>query len=198
MSSLSGILSLHDAFNTETWKSLNPNQLTLGDVKDKDLTRYFQSYTQPILYGGIKLMLQTPAVPILGLAYHHYSAGAAVRMTVSPWLRQQFNIIDAFVKDAVTIPTALLEKWGNRPYSYKPLCQDKDLFMIMSPTCRLTQDTEDGVVELSMNSYPALSEGWMSLTLDFDQVYISWHRSSCLYSVNYRVTHIHFKPKSLN
>ena len=196
MTSLSGILSLHDAFNTETWPSLNPNQLTLGDVKDKDLTRYFQSYTQPILYGDIKLVLQTPAVPILGLVYHHYSAGAAVRMTVSPWLRQQFNMIDAFVKDAVTIPTPLLKKWGKHPYSYKPICQDKDLFMIMSPTCRLTQDTEDGVVELSMNSYPVLSEGWMSLTLDFEHVYIGWHRSSCLYSVNYRVTHIHFKPKN--
>ena len=125
MSSLSGILSLHDAFNTETCTlpSLNPRQLTLGDIKDKDLSRYYQSYTQAILYGGIKLVLQTPAVPMLGLAYHHYSVGDAVRMTASAWLRQQFNIIDTFVKDE--FPTTLLKKWDDRDYSYKSLCQAK-------------------------------------------------------------------------
>ena len=96
MSSLSGILSLHDAFNTETttFPSLNPHHLTLDIMK----TRKKGTYTQPILYDGIKLVLQTPAVSMSGLSYHKYPAGDAVHMTISPWLRQQFNIIDQFVR----------------------------------------------------------------------------------------------------
>ena len=88
MSSLSGILSLHDAFNTETltFPSLNPQHLTLGDIEECDIKTYFPSYTQPILYDGIPLVLQTPAVLMPCLTYHHHSAGDAVFMTVSPWL----------------------------------------------------------------------------------------------------------------
>ena len=200
MSSLSGILSLQDAFNTETitFPSLNPQHLTLGNIKERDSKTYFPSYIQPILYDGIKLVLQTPAVLMPGLTYHHYSAGDAVLMTVSSWLRQQFNIIDQFVRDAVTIPQGLLFKWPYRGYSYKPICQDVNLYLIMNSSCSITQETEEGVVELSPTSRPSLSEGFFSLKLEFEHVYIGWHNYGCLYSVNFRVAHIHFKPKTLN
>ena len=197
MSLLSGILSLHDAFNTETltFPSLNPQHLELGDIEELNSKSYFPSYTQPILYNGMPLVLQTPAIHMSGLTYHHYSAGDAVFMTASPWLRQQFDIIDDFVRDAATIPSALLTKWPYRGYSYKPICQDENLYLIMSPSCRITQETEEGVVDLSTTSRPSLSEGFYSLTLTFQHVYMGWHHSGRLYSVNFRVDRIHFKPK---
>ena len=56
------------------------------------------------------LVLQTPAVELPCLTCHQYSAGDVILVSVSPWLRQQFNIIDDFVRDAVMIPQDLLFK----------------------------------------------------------------------------------------
>ena len=198
MSSLSGILSLDDAFNMDTFPSLNPDKLELGIVKELNSKTYFPSYHQPILYDGIKLVLQTPAVEMPGLTYKHYAAGEAILVSVSQWLRQQCNIIDDFVRDNVVIPDALLAKWPYNSYAYKPICKDDLLYLIMSKSCSMTQDTKDGMIELSTASRPPLSEGLYSLTLAFDHVYMGWHRYNCLYSINFRITHIHFKPKTLN
>ena len=197
MSSLNGILSLHDAFTMATFPSLNPDKLELGTVKNLNSKTYFPSYYQPILYDGVTLVLQTPAVEMPCLTYQHYSAGDAILVSVSNWLRQQFNIIDDFVRDAVTIPQDLLSKWPYRSYSYKHICQDDLLYLIMSKSCSITQDTDDGLIECSPASHPPLSEGLYSLTLSFEHVYIGWHRYNCLYSTNFRITHIHFKPKTL-
>ena len=196
MSSLSGILSVQDAFTMETFPSLNSDKLGLGTVKQFDSKAYFPSYRQPILYDNVKLVLQTPAVEMPCLTYHHYSAGEAILVSVSKWLRQQFNIIDDFVRDAVTIPQDLLSKWPYNSYAYKPICQDDLLYLIMSKTCSITQETNDGLIELSPASRPPLSEGLYSLTLSFEHVYLGWHRYNCLYSCNFRITHIHFKPKT--
>ena len=194
MSSLSGILSVHDAFATEeTFPSLNPHKLALGDVEERRIKSYFPSYYQPILYDGIKLVLQTPAVEISGLVYHHYSTGDAILIPVSSWLRQQFNIIDDFIRETVVIPPKLLLKRRKRPSYYKPICRDDPLYLIMSPSCCMTQD--DDMTDIPMKIRPALSEGLCSLTLTFEHVYIGLHHQGYLYSTNFRVTHIHFKPK---
>ena len=197
MASLSGILSLDDAFNMETtFSSLNPHKLELGDIEESRNKTFFPSYYQPILYGGVKLVLQTPAVDMSGLAYHTYLAGDAILIPISNWLRQQFNILDDFVRDTVVIPNALLEKWPYNNYSYKPICKDNPIYLIMNKSCCITQETQDDTTELLALTHPPLSEGQYSLTLEFDHVYIGWHRHKCLYSINFRVSHIHFK--SLN
>ena len=198
MSSLSGILSFDDAFNTDAFPSLNPQKLELGTIERSRVNTYFPSYYQPILYDGIKLVLQTPAVEMPCLTYHRYSAGDAILVSVSKWLRQQFNIIDDFVRDNVVIPDALSSKMGYRDYGYKPICKDDLLYLIMSKSCSISQDTKDSVIELSTAERPPLSEGLYSLTLTFEHVYLGWHRYDCLYSTNFRITHIHFKPKTLN
>ena len=197
MSSLSGLVSLQDAFTMETFPSLNPDHLELGPAKQRDSKAYFPHYHQPIFYGGIPLVLQTPAVEMPGLTYRHYAAGEAILMAVSPWLRQQFNIIDAFVREAVTIPHDLLSKWPYRSYSYKPICQDDLVYLILHKSCTITQDTDDGRIDCSPASRPPLSEGLYSLTLSIDYVYLGWHRHNCLYSTHFRITHIHFQPKTL-
>ena len=199
MASLSGILSLDDAFNMEaTFPSLNPHKLALGDMEESRVKTYFPSYYQPILYDGMKLVLQTPAVDMSGLVYHTYATGDAILIPISKWLRQQFNILDDFVHDTVVIPTALLEKWPYNSYSYKPICKDNPIYLIMNKSCFITQETQDGTTELFSMTQPPLSEGQYSLTLEFEHVYIGWHKHNCLYSINFRVSHIHFKPKTLN
>ena len=199
MSSLSGILSLHDAFHTETmaFPSINPKQLELGAIEESSVKTYFRSYYQPILYGGMKLVLQAPSVEISSLTYHKYSAGDAVLMPISKWLRQQFNIIDDFVRDNVTIPDKLLAKWPYNNFSYKRIFEGDSIYLIMDKSCRITQDTDDGIIELSSAARPQLNEGYCSITIEFPHVYIGWHHNHHLYSTNFRITHVHFKPKSL-
>ena len=98
------------------------------------------------------------------------------------------------MRDAVTITQALLFGWFDRDYFYKPIFKGDTIYLIMNTSCRIIQETEEGVVELSSTSRPSLSEGLYSLTLEFDHVYIGGHYNGYLYSVNFRVSHIHFKP----
>ena len=103
MSSLSGIITLHEAMNMNerTIPSLNPQQLELGKLEGSNSKTYFPSYYQPITYGGLKLVIQTPAIEIASLVYRRYPVGYAVLFPISKWLRQQFSIIDKFVHASV-------------------------------------------------------------------------------------------------
>ena len=200
MSSLSGLLSLNDTFNTESmsFASLNPQKVELGLTEESHVRHSLPSYYQPILYEGIKLVLQTPAVHMSCLTYKHYSAGEAIYVPISPWLRQQFDIIDDYVRDHVIIPDALLAKWPYGDHRFKAIWESHHLYLIINESCYITQDTKDGVIELPTTSQPTLGEGVYSLTLEFPHVYIGWHDNDAVYSVNYRVSHIHFRPKTLN
>ena len=200
MSSLSGLLSLNDALNTESpsFPSLNPQKLELGPMEESHVRHSLPSYYQPILYDGNKLVLQTPAVHMSCLTYKHYSAGEAIYVPISPWLRQQFDIIDDYVRDHVTIPDDILAKWPYGNHRFKAIWESHHLNLIMNESCCITQDTKDGVIELSTTSRPTLGEGVYSLTLEFPHVYIGWHDNDVVYSVNYRVNHIHFRHKTLN
>ena len=113
---MSGILSLSEAMNADlkTFPSLNRQHLTLGAIEQKIGKRYYQS----ILYGGQTLRLQTPAVHMASLTYDRYYSGVAVLISMSKWLRQQFDILDDFVRDTAVIPDALNSKTD---HMYKPM-----------------------------------------------------------------------------
>ena len=198
MSSFSGILSLDDVFNGEakTLPSLNPQKLELGTIEQKQLKTYVPTYYQPIFYSGEKLILQTPAVHMLRLSYHTYSVGDAILVPISKWLRQQFRIIDSFLCDAVVVPDPLLAKCPNQINPYKSIQHGEKIYLIMKDTCFITQETEDGIVRLPALSLPPMSEGLYSFTIEFTHVYFGRHNYNALYSVNYRITDIHFKPKT--
>ena len=85
MSSLSGIITLHEAMNTNerTIPSLNPQQLELGKLEESNSKTYFPSYYQPISYGGLKLVIQTPAIEMASLVYRRYPVGDAVLFPIS-------------------------------------------------------------------------------------------------------------------
>ena len=190
------IILLHDAMNVNegTMPSLVPQQLEFGKLETSNSKSYFPSYDQPILYGGLKLVIQTPAIKMDSLVYHRYPVGDAVLLPISKWLRQQFNIIDKFVQDSVVIPQDLLSKWPYHAYSYKPILEDDNMFLIMKESYVITQETENDIIDLSSDCYPTLGEGIYSFAIEFDKVHIGWHNRGRLYSINYRVTHIHYKP----
>ena len=196
MASLSGIISLQEAMNGDTLSipSINRQQLELGPIVE--YTPRHKCHYQPISYGGQKLRIQTPAVKMTSLIYHTYSCGDAILISISKWLRQQFNILDEFVRTTFTIPKKLKCEFLNTDHLYKPIQDGENIYLIMDETCTMTQDTEDGIVEITPKSRPSFGEGHYSLAIEFSHVYIGYHYLGHLYSVNYRVKHVHFKPLS--
>lgn len=194
MVSLSGIISLQEAMNADTiaLPSLNRQQLQLGNIEESETCR--KSYYQPILYDGQKLRIQTPAVHMASLTYNKYSSGVAVLISISTWLRQQFKILDEFVRDNVIVPETLKSDivFGQR--LYKSIQHGENIYLILDKSCTMTQESEDGIIDLTPQSQPSLGEGYYSFAIEFQHVYFGYHYYGYLYSINYRIKHIHFKP----
>ena len=161
-----------------TVPSLNRQHLELGTMEAKAGQRYYQ----PIRYHGQTLRLQTPAVFMSSLIYDTYTSGQAVLVKTSPWLRQQLDILDDFVRETVVIPEALKPE-TRQPY--KPIQQGKSIYLILDEACTMT--TESGV---------PTGKGFYSFAIEFTHVYFGFHYHGYQCSVNYCIKHIHFKPEA--
>ena len=184
---MSGLLSLHEAMNAnlQTFPSLNPQHLELGVIEQKLGQRYYQS----ILYRGQTLRLQTPAVHLTSLTYDYYYSGVAILIPISNWVRQQFDILDDFVRDKAVVPDTLIT---NTDHMYKPLQSGKEIYLLLDDACTITRETNDDIIDLI--TPPLLEEGSYSFAIDFSHVYYGYHMHGYKYSLNYRIKHIHFKP----
>ena len=177
---MSGILTLDEAMRADlmTIPSLNPQHLELGTLEAKAAPRYYQ----PIRYHGQTLRLQTPAVYMPALIYDYYTSGEAVLVQTTPWLRQQLDIVDAFVRETAVIPEALKSE-TRQPY--KPIQQGKHIYVIVDDACTMT--TESNI---------PMGPGFYSFAIEFMYVYYGFHYYDYQCSVNYRIKHIHFQPET--
>ena len=177
--------------------SINPEELTLDQIKEyipkHPVSDHLPRYEQPILYGGCKLSLQAPAVELTSLMYKTYAFGDSVIVPVTPWLRSHLNLIETFVTSFVTVPQQLMLQWPHKLLNYyKPIYEGKNLAITLSKWCRFTQ-TVNGKTS-SVQPLSQLGPGRYSFVIDVPHVYIGPHKSGHLYSLNFRVSHIHFEP----
>ena len=183
---MSGILTLSEAMNADlaTIPSLNPQHLELG-VRQQN---FGLRYHQPIHYHGQTLRIQTPAVSMTGLEYNRYACGVAVLITISPWLRQQFDILDDFVRKNLSLASHSF---------YKPLQCGQHIYLILDDTCAITQETDKHKMEVCHRSRPRFGKGHYSFAIEFTHVYHGQHLFGYTCSLNYRIKHVHFKPEPL-
>ena len=169
-----------------TIPSLNPQHLELG-IKEQKLG---MRYHQPIRYHDQILRIQTPAVYMSSLSYNTYSCGVAVLINMSSWLRQQFNILDDFVRDSIALPY-------KSDHFYKPLQSGQHIYLILDEACVFTQETDKHKMEVYHQSRPRFGKGHYSFTIEFTHVYYGHHLFGYTCSLNYRIKHVHFKPEPL-
>ena len=205
MNILKGILSLQEAMNSETLTapSINPHQLELLPVEPHypkaAVSDNLPRYTQRILYGGCKLMIQVPAVKLQSLLYKANIAGESVIVPVENWLRHQFSILDIFISENVTVPPELRRHSAVPDENlYKDIYNGKNLCMKLGRFCRFTQMVGDQLVDIPCIPRPNFGVGRYSFSIEIPYVYIGPHKSGALYSLTMMVTRIHFEPQPPN
>ena len=195
---LNGILSLQETMENLTTNCINPDQLQLEAMKERILKNpvsdHLPRYEQPILYAGCRLSITTPAIELSSLVLKTYAFGDSVVFPVSAWLRMQLNILETFVARSVNVPQQLLLQWSHKlNHYYKPIYDGKYLSLSLSKWCRFTQSVNGQTIALPSFPRPNLGMGRYSITLDVPHVYIGPHKSGHLYSINFRVSHIHYE-----
>ena len=186
---MSGLLSLQEAMNADlmTFPSLNPHHLELGGIE------YMLSHCafQGITYQGESLLLQTPAIHMSSLKYDRIDSQSVALISVSPWLRQQFDILEDLVRETIANPNN--SAW-RRDRVYKPLPSGNEIYIILTNPFRVTQETNNGII--NKPRFQDLGEGTYSFVIDFSHVYFADHNdgSGHYCSLYYRLKHIHFKP----
>ena len=204
MSALSGIFSLQEAMNTTAtaaYSSINPTKLHLGELKSLQQVRnaadhLYPKFHQPLLYDGTKLCLQTPAVHLDKLYYNKHQIGYSLYVPVTPWLRQQLSLIDAYVDKNVTINSELLQAWPEKRLSYyKPFYHGEKLYMLLGNYCKFTEATSESDYKIIQSPpLPDLGSGLYSFHIEIPQVYIGPHKDGNLISVNLRIVRVHYQP----
>ena len=195
---LNGTLFFQETMEALTTNSINPEQLKLEPVKERiprnPVSDQLPRYEQPILYGGCKLSITTPAMEMSSLTQKTYAFGDCVVIPVSTWFRAQLDILETFVARSVNVPEQLLLQWShNMNHYYKPIYDGKYLSLSLSKWCRFTQNVNGQTIALPSFPRPNLGMGRYSITLDVPHVYIGPHKSGHLYSINFRVSHIHYE-----
>ena len=92
----------------------------------------------------------------------------------------------------VTIPQQLMLQWPHKLLNYyKPIYEGKNLAITLSKWCRFTQTVNGKTTSVPPLSH--LGPGRYSFVIDVPHVYIGPHKSGHLYSLNFRVSHVHFE-----
>ena len=179
---MNGLLTLDEAMNADdlSFPSLNPQRLELGIMKQKRVHRFYQS----LLYNGQTLCLQTPAVYMSSLKFGFIRSYTSIRITNSPWLSQQFNILNDFVRETAIVPDDL------QPNFYNPLPRGRELNLCLDKSCRIMQDTKDDIIELPPETQ--LGSGKYTFVIKIKHVYFCY-----IYFLTYCISHIYFKADSL-
>ena len=114
---------------------------------------------------------------------------------IAPWVREQLNIIEAFVRDHVMIPNELLSNWPYQGESlYKPMHDGRNMFMPVGLKCVYTTDLGCNTTSFPTYRRPQFGAGRYIFTFEVPHVYIGPHKSGHLYSLNFRVSRIHYEP----
>ena len=111
--------------------------------------------------------------------------GESVIIPVSAWLRLQFDLLEAFVANAVTVPQQLLLQWPHKLSNYyKPIYDGKFISVSLSRWCRFSQVVNGHTMAMPSQPRPNFGMGRYSFTIDVPHVYIGPHKSGHLYSIN--------------
>ena len=185
--------------SSTTTHNMNLDQLALGPIKERipknPVSDNLPRYEQEILYDGRKLSIQIPPVELYSIVYKNFIFGDSVVIPVSPWLRSMFNLLDTFVSNAVTVPQQLLLQAPQLVHPcYKPIYNGSYISIALSKWCRFTQTVNGCTTSVPSNPLPTLGMGRYSFTLDVCHVYMGPHKSGHLYSINFRIAHVHFEP----
>ena len=188
--------------DVSTLPHIHAAQLALGQpMETKPKVRKADNlprYHQDITYGGSPVVIKTPPVELNKIILSKIGNCESVLVPIAPWVREQLNIIEAFVRDHVMIPNELLSNWPYQGESlYKPMHDGRNMFMPVGLKCVYTTDLGCNTTSFPTYRRPQFGAGRYIFTFEVPHVYIGPHKDGFLYSVNFRVKCIQYDPRDI-
>ena len=177
------------SLNMEHLEISQPEKLSMKIPVSDNIPRYKLTLS----YQGCKLVIQTPAVEQEGTFYKDNIVGESIILPVSSWLRHQFNILDLFALEVVTVPDDLRRHWQAKENMYKAIYNGKNICVKLSQFCRFTQTVDGQVVDVPCNPRPRFGHGRYSYTLEIPSFYMGPHKAGEMYSLTMFINRVHFE-----
>ena len=178
--------------------SINSSKLQLTPAsKLKASTEDCAQYKQEIFYDGERLTLSSPPFYTNSLMIVKNEKRRYLILSIVPWLRQQFNILDTYVKDKVELPEDLAKSCQLPTSDYhKPLWSGSDMHITVSKWCKILQHSDVGHGEyMEVGEDVKLGSGMYIINIEIPYVYIGKHKSDDkLFSLSLRISQILYQP----
>ena len=184
-----------------TTPTIDAAQLALGQIKEtkpKVRADNLPRYHQDITYFSRPIVIKTPPIEVNNPILNKIGNSESVLVPISSWVREQLNIIEAFVRDHVVIPNELISQWPYRGDSfYKPIHDGRNMFMQIGLRCCYTTDLGCNTTSFPTYRRPTFGPGRYIFTFEVPHIYIGPHKDGFLYSVNFRVKCIQYDPRDI-
>lgn len=194
---------MNAATMTETVPSLNSDEIQLKDATPGNKVipvlpdqPAYPRYNQRIEYNGSRLILQTPPMLMDGLECRPSCVGGySLLIPISLWTRQQFDIIEEYIRKTVKVPSDLLQMWPDKRLDYyKSLYRGNNMYINLGRFYKVTKAKTLSIVEsVPSQPLPDFGKGLYSFQIEIPQVYIGPHKDGHLFSINMRIVRMHFQ-----
>ena len=173
-----------------TQNSLLASNLALDAPSKYEVQNKPTHYRQYVRYCNTRLQLLTPSFQCEGLKLKGEESDYAVLLPVTPWLREQLDIIEKFVQENANVPDMPLDS----KCVYKPLWRGNMMYVRVSNWCNvLLQNPTTNSYE-SVDIKTPFKSGSYTVTIDVSHVYIGPHKNGEHYSLNIRASQIVYLP----
>ena len=115
-------------------------------------------------------------------------------MPIEGWLRQQFNIIEQFACQNVSLPASMTNPSKQVGRVYRPLHQQGNMFISISHWCNILKlNRETGLYD-SVSLSEMKGQGVYCMAIEVPYIYIGEHKMGESFSVTLRVVEMWFEP----
>ena len=147
-------------------------------------------YRQYINYGDSRLQLLTPVFKAVGLMRRQSGNNLSVLVPILPWMREQFDIVENYVKENVNLGNDNPQK----ALVYKPLFRGGMMYVRVAPWCNIMRRNSESNSYESVDHSTPLGAGSYSVTVEVPYAYIGSHKNGEDFSLTLRVVQIIYDP----
>ena len=174
--------------------SVLQSQLSMTSPVLNEVSNQRPHHRQYLNYNNSRLQLLLTNIHSDTVKFVNNQYGKAVKLPVDPWLRQQLDTVEHFVRQNVNLscmdpPPKIL--------SYKPIWRGNEIYVKQAPWCNVLQEVAANsfeILDLATNFGP----GHFQLSLELPYVFIGQHKNgeNCSLSMSLVQAIFHREPTS--
>ena len=171
--------------------NIDAANLSLSQVTKYEVSGNAPHHRQFIRYQNGRLQLLTPNFHSFGLRLNANGDDYSVLVPIDPWLRQQFNVTETFMRKHIAEQT----EGPLHNAVYKPLWDGNMMYVRVARWCQIyQQNMETG--QYSVVDLKSLGRGTYNITIEVSYLFIGPHKNGEDCSLTVRIIQITCQPDS--